>query len=290
MRLAPSLSVLAFLLLSACAPEPSQPADPFDGDAAAPAAPAFVLEGPSGVLTTTDVAGSTVVLLFAEAGDDAWQYLAEAAPDLLAAGALVAGAATDGPTPEGAPFLTYDDPHAQTARRFGYAGAPLLVVLGADGTLRAHSVALRSAGDVLAAAAPSLLEAEPAPRPNELAAGRVDAAQARALVAEGAALVDLRPAEMVRVEGPIAHAVRPATPLAAQALPANLAAPVVIVGPGAMQAAARARSWGYTRVYHLTDASDLADSDAAPLVYPAQKNGRGTSDEGPTMAPGRVRG
>jgi peroxiredoxin len=208
-------------------------------------APDVAFDGPDGRFRLADERGHPVVLQFAPADSlEAWAVLAEAYAHLEAVGAVVLGVATAGDAPE-SPFAVGHDPGAHAAEAFGYDGRPLTVVVDATGRLRGHA-SPRDAAAVYALAAPVLLETE--------AAGLESVT------------LDLRPADQRAAEGRLPRAIVSAPDaLTAADLPADLAVPLVVVGPDAEAVAARVREWGYPDVQVLGDAGVLDDE---PLVEP----------------------
>ena len=250
--------------LAGCAPS----APPVGG-----AAPAVTVETPSGPLRLADLRGQQVVLQFAPADSlDAWAALAAAAADLTAEGALVVGVATDGAPPE-SPFRTARDAGGAAAAAFGYTGVPLAVVIDRAGVLRGLA-APRHADDLFALAAPVLLESEfvavgGPDVPVDAVAEGVDGVEQ--LVRDGAALIDLRDAAARDAEGPVRYAlVCPVARFAADVLPADVGTPVVLLGPGAPEAARQATAWGYREVHAVTNAADLAEAPARRASRAAQ--------------------
>ena len=233
-------------------------------------APALVVETPSGPFRLADALGHDVVLQFAPADSvEAWAALASAASDLRAEGALVVGISTSGTPPE-SPFQTATDTRGEAAA-FGYTGVPLAVVVDRTGVLRGIG-APRHADDLFALAAPVLLEGDHMGVDAVPVVGTaLDADGVDRLVRDGAALIDLRDAATRTAEGPIQFAlVCPLGRLAADVLPADIGAPVVLIGPDAEQAATQAAGWGYANVHVVPSAEGLADGpsptqQAAPL-------------------------
>ena len=225
-------------------------------------APDVAVETATGPLRLADVRGQRLVIQFAPADSvEAWAALADAAADLTAEGAVVVGVSTDGPPPE-SPYRVATDPHGAAAA-FGYTGVPIAVVIDGAGTLRGLT-APRHADDLFALAAPVLLEAETGVSIAPPVVGAaLDADGVDRLVRGGAALIDLRPADLRALEGLVPYALvcSPAR-LAADVLPADVGAPVVLLGPGAVDAAAQAAAWGYANVHVVPDASALATGPA----------------------------
>jgi peroxiredoxin len=227
-------------------------------------APDVTVQTTSGPLRLADARGQQVVLQFAPAGSvEAWAALAAASADLAAEGALVVGVSTDGTPPE-SPFQVATDEGGAAAAAFGYTGVPLAVVIDRQGVLRGIA-APRQADDLFALAAPVLLEADDradGPAPPVLGAA-LDADAVDRLVRDGAALIDLRDAATRAAEGLVRYAlICPLGRLAADVLPADIGAPVVLLGPDADVAAAQAAGWGYRNVHVVADASALATGPA----------------------------
>jgi len=221
------------------------------GPAASPTGPApdVSFDGPRGTFRLADERGRPVVLQFAPADSvEAWAVLAEAYAHLEAVGALVVGVATSGDAPE-SPFDVGRDPGAEAAEAFGYDGRPLAVVVDAGGRLRGHA-SPRDVAALYALAAPVLVE--------------VDGAAVESV------MLDLRPAAQRDAEGPLPRAiVASADALSAADLPADLAVPIVVVGPGAEAVAGRVRAWGYPDVQILGDAGVTDEpSVASPALEP----------------------
>lgn len=219
---------------------------------AAPAlgpAPDVAFDGPDGRFRLADERGRPVVLQFAPADSvEAWAVLAEAYAHLEAVGAVVLGVATSGDAPE-SPYAVGHDPGAHAAEAFGYDGRPLAVVVDAGGRLRGHA-SPRDVAALYALAAPVLVES--------------DGVGAESVV------VDLRPAAQRDAEGRLPRAVVAAPDaLTAADLPADLAVPIVVVGPDAEAVAVRVRAWGYPDVEVLGDAGLL---DAEPMAEPPPAN------------------
>ena len=292
-RLAPLL--LAFALpLAACgggsAPEAGPEAAPTQE---AFAAPSWEMDGPGGAFSLADAEGRAVVLQFAAAAPEAWGPLAEAHADLDAAGALVVGAVTEGaPGALRLPFATVADADGAVAASYGYTGAPLVVVIDAEGRLRARAEMVETTDGFFALAAGALLDAEdegtplaptsetrePQPLAPEAVAG---------MVREGAALLDLRPEAQREADGAIPHALVPEA-FSAEVLPVNALVPVILAGPDALEAAFAAVDWGFQSVYVVEDAAPLADPEAAPLAPEADATEDARPGDGSRL-PGRRR-
>ncbi len=212
-------------------------------------APDVAFDGPDGRFRLADERGRPVVLQFAPADSvEAWAVLAEAYAHLEAVGAVVLGVATSGDAPE-SPYAVGHDPGAHAAEAFGYDGRPLTVVVDAGGQLRGNA-SPRDVAALFALAAPVLVEA--------------------GVAGVESVTLDLRPAAQRAAEGRLPHAVV-STPdaLTAADLPADLAVPIVVVGPDAEAVAARVRDWGYPDVQVVGDAGVLdAPSDMPPVVQP----------------------
>jgi hypothetical protein len=236
------------------------------------------MAGPGGTFSLADAAGRAVVLQFGPAAPEAWAALSDAHADLDAAGALVVGAVTDGSVGSlRLPFATVADPKGVVAETYGYTGAPLVVVIDAEGRLRARAEAvgttdgffdlaagaLLEAGDLQAPLAPASETREPQP----LAPGAV-----MDLVREGAALLDLRPDGALGREGAIPYALIVSPELfSPEVLPANALVPLILAGPGALEAGYAAVEWGFYSVYVVEDAAALADPEAEPLAPEAEE-------------------
>lgn len=234
--------------------------------------------------------GRDVVIQFAPADSvEAWATLAAAAADLEAEGALVIGVSTDGTPPE-SPFRTATDVDGTAAAAFGYVGVPLAVIVDRSGVLRGIA-APRQADDLFALAAPVLLEsdglgAEPVP----VVGTALDADGVDRLVRGGAALIDLRDDALRAAEGPVRYAlVCPPGRLAADVLPADVGAPVVLLGAGAADAAAQAAGWGYANVHVVLDASGLAMGPTAAPRGASRPEPRGDASQR-AERPAAVRG
>ena len=262
MRLRAALVVLLLAALPGCADS----APPVGGPV-----PDVTVATSAGPFRLAAAHGRDVVIQFAPADSvEAWATLASAAADLEAEGALVIGVSTDGPPPE-SPFRTATDAGGTAAAVFGYVGVPLAVVIDRSGVLRGIA-APRQADDLFALAAPVLLEgdgvgAEPVP----VLGTALDADGVDRLVRGGAALIDLRGDAERAAEGPVRYAlVCPPGRLAADVLPADVGAPVVLLGAGAAQAAEQAAGWGYANVHVVLDASGLTMGPAVstPLDAP----------------------
>lgn len=222
-------------------------------------APDVTIAGARGPFHLGAMRGRPVVLQFAPADSlDAWAALADAHRNLEASGAVVFGVATDGLAPE-SPYNVGTDPDGKAATAFGYRGAPLAVVIDPSGRIRGH-VAPRHASDLYALTAPVLVEMEDA-------RGVTSPAEAAALRRASTVIVDLRPHALRRAEGALPYALvaDPAT-LAAIDLPADLALPIVLVGPAAEGLAASVVGWGYGDVQVIADADGLLLDPAAPPI------------------------
>jgi len=245
MRPALLVAVAVFIVaLAGC----STPTPPVGGPA-----PDVTVQTASGPLRLAETLGRQVVLQFAPADSvEAWAALAAASADLAAEGALVIGVSTDGLPPE-SPFQTATDEGGKAASAFGYTGVPLAVVIDRQGLLRGIT-APRQADDLFALAAPVLLEGDAVDR----------------LVRNGAALIDLRDAETRASEGAVPYAlICPLGHLAADVLPADIGAQIVLLGPDAEEAAAQAAGWGYSNVLVVADASELATGGPVPRAREA---------------------
>ena len=235
--------------------------------AAGSQAPTWTLSGAGGAFSLADAAGRPVVLQFAPADPAEWEALAAAHDDLSASGALVIGAVTAGSASAlRLPFALVDDPDGTVADLYGYRGQSLSVVIDSESRLRARAEAVETGDALFALAGPALLEADVFDLPATIASTdgpeALDASDVDDLVRRGAALLDLRPADEVEAQGLIPYALRcPPEEFGPEALPANLAVPVVLAGPSAAQAAEQAIEWGFAAVYHVDDASTLADAD-----------------------------
>ncbi len=245
-------------------------------------APDVTLETSAGPLQISDAHGQRLVIQFAPADSvEAWTALAAAAADLTAEGALVVGVSTDGPPPE-SPFRVASDAGGAAAAAFGYVGVPLAVVIDGQGVLRGIA-APRHADDLFALAAPVLLEADGvavAGPALPVVGAALDADGVDRLVRGGAALIDLRDRALRDAQGSVPYAlVCPLGRLAADVLPADIGAPVVLLGPDAADAAAQAAGWGYRNVHVVLDASGLAVGaapvDAEPAASPRRPSVRG---------------
>ena len=253
--LAATALAAALLAVAGCAPGAPAVGGP---------APDVTIETAAGPLHLADARGRRLVVQFAPADSvEAWAALAAASADLAAEGALVVGVSTDGPPPE-SPFQTGRDVHGAAAA-FGYTGVPLAVVIDGAGTLRGLT-APRHADDLFALAAPVLLEGDASVSLAPPVVGAaLDADGVERLVRGGAALIDLRPAGLRAAEGAVPFAlVCPPARLAADVLPADVGAVVVLLGPAAPAAAEQAAAWGYRNVHVVADASALAAGPAAP--------------------------
>ena len=253
--------LLAPVLLAALAAGCADSAAPVGGPA-----PDVTIETSAGPLHLSGAGGQRLVIQFAPADSvEAWTALADAAADLTAEGAVVVGVSTDGPPPKSPFRVATDDGGAAAA--FGYVGVPLAVVIDGQGVLRGIA-APRHADDLFALAAPVLLEPDgvAVAGPTLPVVGTaLDADGVDRLVRSGAALIDLRDRALRDAEGSVPYAlVCPLGRLAADVLPADIAAPVVLLGPDAAGAAAQAAGWGYRNVHVVLDASPLAVGPAPP--------------------------
>lgn len=222
-------------------------------------APDVTIAGIHGPFRLNAMRGRPVVLQFAPADSlDAWAALADAHRDLEASGAVVFGVATDGLAPD-SPYAVGSDPDGIAALAFGYHGAPLAVVVDPSGRVRGH-VAPRQASDLYALTAPVLVEMEDA-------GGVTSPAEAAALRRASTVLVDLRPDALRRAEGDLPYAlVADPAALAPADLPADLAVPIVLVGPAAEGLAASVEGWGYGDVHVIADADGLLLDPTAPAI------------------------
>ena len=258
-------------------------------DGAAPVgrrAPDVAVATPTGPFRIADAHGRDLVIQFAPADSaEAWATLAAAAADLEAEGALVIGVSTAGEPPV-SPFQTATDPGGAVAVAFGYTGVPLAVGVDRAGVLRGIA-APRQADDLFALAAPVLLEGDGVGvEPVPLVGAALDADGVDRLVRGGAALIDLRDDATRAAEGPVRYAlVCPPRRLAADVLPADVGAAVVLLGPGAADAAKQAAGWGYANVHVVLDASGLASGPSGA----AQPTPRSAATERATR-PAAVRG
>lgn len=282
----PALCLALALSVGACADAPATAEEPVrpgrrvameaEGGGGA-LAPDLRLSGPEGGFHLAEARGKAVVFLFAPSESAAWAGLREAAPDLEAGGALVVGVAPGEASSPAAPGLRpYTDPEGVAAAGAGYGGEALALVVGPDGRVRGRMEGPKGAADFYALAAPALLEMESDAPPVAATDGpaEADPERVRELVRSGAALFDLRPIEQALREGAIPHAARVTGPLVPSALPANLAVPVVFIGPDAEASAMRAQAWGYDAVFFFENAAELArpsETVAEPAAAP-QRN------------------
>lgn len=256
MRPAAALVLISLAALTGC----TDAAPPVGGPA-----PEFSVETSAGPLRLSDALGRDVVVQFAPADSvEAWAALASAAADLGAEGALVLGVSTQGTPPE-SPFQTATDPSGAAARAFGYTGVPLAVVIDRTGVLRGIT-APRQADDLFALAAPVLLESdEVSVAAVPVIGAALDADSVERLVRDGAALIDLRTPEQQAAEGTVRYALAcPLGRFAANVLPADIGAPVVLLGPDAEAAAEQAASWGYVNVHVVPDVAALTSGAMRP--------------------------
>ena len=254
------LAVGISFLLGACATEaPPLPLAAVPDEATA-IDPDLVVSTAEERVRLADHRGRVLVLSVAPASSaDAWLALDDAYPDLAEAGAHVIGIVTDGRREVGS-ATPYPLRHAEDgawAHALGYAGEAIAVVIGPGGALRGHAEQ-PTGDDIVALAAPALLEVElsgfdAAPDVDTLSPATVES-----LVRGGAALID------VRSDGaPLADAVAiPLAALRADLLPLDPDTPIVFVGPDAQAARARAETWGFRVVYAVPDAFGLVEAPA----------------------------
>ncbi|WP_412062834.1 hypothetical protein [Rubrivirga sp. IMCC45206] len=244
--------LLAALALAACADPADAPLATASGGgvAARERAPQVVVPTQNGLVDLATLAGHPVVLHF---GDGTDGDIAQALADLEAAGATVLVVAAGG---EG----------AEAARAFGYDGAPLAVVVDAEGDVRGRSTATTGDG-LFALASPVLAEADIS---DSVAWGGADTLAQ--LLASGGVVVDVSETNA----GPDVALDLAADTMAASDLPADLGTPLAFVGPDAETAARRAARWGYAAAF-------IVDEEGAlfPVEAPAPRSAR---------RPGGVRG
>ena len=248
-------------------------------EAAAPAyeqAPDFTLPGVDGPFALAEQQGHVVVLTFwATWSEPSVAYLDtvaalafEMSDDLVAVGIAQddggldaleqwADAGVTGTLP--AVTLVADADHAVAHQYGDVEMLPTTVVIDREGRLRARHVGALSGDALLELMAPVLIEAEEAPvaaLPASDGSAVIETLAPRAvaeLVADGAALLDVRSAATVSAEGTLRYAEqRPLDTLAPTDLPANFAVPVIFLADtdeAAHAAAERAAEWGYTTVY-----------------------------------------
>lgn len=238
MPLRPLSVLLLGAALAGCAPEADAPAD---GAVERTPAPAVVLDTEAGPVSLSRFVGRPVVVQFAPAGDaGAWAALADALADLEAGGAVVLAVQTDRAAPG-------------VAEAFGFEGAPLVVVVDGEGTVRGR--AAPTSGDALfALAGPVLAEADIAEAVSWSGADSLDA-----LVRAGGVVVAMD----AETDVPYALRLDVAT-FTAESLPADLGTPLAFVGPEAEGAAERAASWGYAAVFVADDAGALTPVEGSP--------------------------
>ena len=209
------------------------------------AAPAVVLPTAEGPVDLAGLVGRPVVLQFAPAeATDAWAALGDALADLEAAGATVVA-------------VTVGGAEAEAAAAFGYAGAPLAVVVDSEGTVRGQAEP-RSGDDLFRLASPVLAEADVAATVSWEGAGTLDE-----LAWAGGLVVDVsEPGDPVLG---LPHALHVAADtLEALDLPADLGTPFAFAGPDASEAAGRAASWGYAAVFVADAAGALVPVEPEP--------------------------
>jgi len=238
-------------------------------------APEFTLEGPDGAFALADQRGHVVLLTFwatwSEPSIAALDTVAAVAAELAAGDLVAVGVSQDEHGLEAlrawadssvagarvAVTLVSDSSHA-VARSYGDVEMlPTTVVIDRDGHLRTRHVGVLSTEGLLDLVAPALIESdEPLEGGEAIAAPAgirsLEPGSVPALVAEGAALLDVRDAGDL-LGGTLQYARhRPLPALAREDLPANVAAPIIFLGATlaeAVAAAERAAEWGYDVVY-----------------------------------------
>ncbi|HLA63489.1 MAG TPA: TlpA disulfide reductase family protein [Rhodothermales bacterium] len=265
-------------------------------------APLFTLPGVDGPFSLEEQHGRVVVLTFwaswsepSVAGLDTLATLAAEldADDLVAVGVaqdehgLAALRAWADESVTGAlPVLTLvsDSAHTVAASYGDVEMLPTTVVIDREGRIRARHVGALTTEELLDLATPALIEAEEAPVADLSltdALPVVEALPASAvpgLVADGAALLDVRPTESRAAEGAVRYAAHlPPDALSPSDLPANLDVPLVFLADteaDARAAAEQAIAWGYATVYavgggvRVWEAAGLTVEAAPPARRP----------------------
>ena len=237
-------------------------------------APALALPYDGGTFDLAAQRGQLVVLTFAD-GEALAQVLAPLvalADDLVADEAVVAVITPEVPAGFDAPLPLLADADGAAARAFGAGALPLTVVVDRNGLVRGRHRGVPTQAAVMEIVDLVLVEDEPAlPADLDLALTPIPPAEVHALVADGAVLVDVRPAAVRVREGTVdGAAALPLADLGPDDLPANLGVPLIFVASDtedARRAAEQAHDWGYSAVF-LVDGGpdDLRDARVDRVV------------------------